>query len=102
MKHYDDKYLAKLKQTGITVEILGEKYFIHVKKSTQTKYNHGNSTRYLMDNPNYLKLLIEIHQNKTILNHFWSIDFTRLKVLNLSGHRLTSLEGITFMNIPNL
>ena len=37
-----------------------------------------------------------------MLKHFWSIDFSRLIVLNLSGHRLTSLEGITFMNIPQL
>ncbi len=46
--------------------------------------------------------MAEIHQNETMMKHFWSIDFNRLIVLNLSGHRLASLEGITFLNIPQL
>ena len=36
------------------------------------------------------------------MKHFWSIDFSKLKVMNISRHNLSSIEGITFMELPNL
>ncbi len=32
-KHYDDKFLKKLRKKAISVEIIGEKYFLFVQAS---------------------------------------------------------------------
>lgn len=43
-----------------------------------------------------------IYKNSKFLNQIWSIQFPNLKEINLSDNKLCSIEGITFVDFPNL